>query len=442
MKITVVGTGYVGLVTGTCFAESGNEVTCVDIDAQKIAQLKQGEIPIYEPGLGELVERNAESGRLQFTTDLVSATPEADLLFLAVGTPQSEMGTADLTALWAVVDQIAPHLCQKTIVVVKSTVPVGTNQKIYDRLRKLLGKECRVASNPEFLKEGAAIQDFQYPDRVVVGIRTEEDRHILEELYAPFLRTDKPFLSMSPESAELTKYTANCLLSTKISFINEIANIAERIGADINEVRRGIGHDERIGFAFMFPGVGYGGSCFPKDVLALSQTANEHGIAPHVLQAVHQVNQQQKETLLHKVEHHFHGQLRGKTVAVWGLSFKPKTDDIREAPALVLIDGLLNRGVHLQVHDPVAMKNVRQVYGDRLTYAKNPTDAVRGADCLAINTEWGEFRNPSFETLRNEMTEPVIFDGRNLYHPEQMKRYNFTYYSIGRPPIFHEKTAS
>lgn len=434
MKIAMIGTGYVGLVTGTCFAESGNHVTCVDIDEEKVANLHRGVIPIYEPGLSELVKRNT-GVRLDFTTDVITAVKSARLVYLAVGTPQAPDGSANLSALWSVVESIAPHLPIDAIVVVKSTVPVGTNAAVHQRLKELTGRDCDVASNPEFLKEGAAINDFQYPDRVVVGVRRPEVGRVLQELYAPFLRTDKPFLEMSPESSELTKYVANAMLSTKISFINEMANLCERLGGDINQVRRGIGHDSRIGFAFMFPGVGYGGSCFPKDVRALSSMATKLGLTPRILESVDRVNSQQKYVLTHKIEKHFDEQLRDKRIAVWGLAFKPKTDDIREAPALVLIDRLLEYGAKVCVHDPEAMGNVKQLYGDKLEYAKKPMDALGDSDALAINTEWDEFRTPDFEEMKTRMASPVIFDGRNLYDPVQMKSLGFTYHSIGRSPV-------
>jgi UDPglucose 6-dehydrogenase len=434
MKITMVGTGYVGLVSGTCFADSGNDVTCVDVNAAKIEQLNQGKIPIYEPGLTELVVRNAAAGRLHFTTQLAAPVRDSQLVYLAVGTPQSDDGSADLTALRAVVAGVAPLLRRDAIVVIKSTVPVGTNAETQQQLRKLTGRDCDVASNPEFLKEGAAINDFMFPDRVVVGVRRPAVAEILRELYAPFLRTEHPFLVMSPESAELTKYVANALLSTKISFINEMANLCERLGGDINEVRRGIGHDQRIGFAFLFPGVGYGGSCFPKDVRALSAMARGVNVEPRILDAVDEVNNRQKRVLLAKIRHHFGERLQGKTLAIWGLAFKPRTDDVREAPALALIDDLLAQGVKLQVHDPEALDNVREIYGARLVYATQPFDVLEGADALAINTEWGEFRNPNFVEMRRRMAQPVIFDGRNLYDPQQMKEAGFAYYSVGRPP--------
>ncbi len=435
MKIAMVGTGYVGLVTGTCFADSGNHVTCIDIDAAKIEMLEQGKIPIYEPGLSEMVLRNASAGRLHFTTNLAEAVKLAELVYLAVGTPPSDDGSADLTALWSVVDSIAPHLPEDAVVVIKSTVPVGTNRGTYERLRELTGRECDVASNPEFLKEGAAINDFTMPDRVVGGVRTEKAADALRELYAPYLRTDHPFLVMSPESAELTKYVANAMLSTKISFINEMANVCERLGGDINDVRRGIGHDQRIGFAFLFPGAGYGGSCFPKDVRALSSMAKDVGIDPKIMEAVDAVNQRQKHVLTEKVEAHFGEELGSKSIAIWGLAFKPKTDDIREAPALVLIDRLLEVGASIAVHDPEAMENVRQIYGDKLRYATQPMDVLENADALVINTEWSEFRNPDFEQMKARMATPLVFDGRNLYDSKQMAEAGFGYYSIGRANV-------
>lgn len=435
MKITIVGTGYVGLVTGTCFAESGNDVTCVDIDARKIENLKKGVIPIFEPGLTELVLRNSQAERLKFTTDLASVTPGVDMVYLAVGTPPADDGSADLSALWKVVDSLAPHLTPETIVVTKSTVPVGTNAGIYERLKKATGRECLVASNPEFLKEGAAIQDFMFPDRVVVGVREPATAEKLKQLYGPFLRTDKPFLSMSPESAELTKYVANALLSTKISFINEMANLCERLHGDINDVRRGIGHDVRIGFQFLFPGVGYGGSCFPKDVRALSSMARKVGLEPRILDAVDDVNHAQKKVLIEKLDKHFGENLKGKTIAIWGLAFKPRTDDIREAPALTLIDFLLSRGAKVRCHDPEAMKNVQAIYGDKVIYSPLMMNTLDGADALVICTEWSEFRNPNFADVKKRLSNPVIFDGRNLFDPHVMAENKFTYHSIGRVPV-------
>lgn len=435
MKITVVGAGYVGLVTGTCLAETGNDVTCVDCDRKKVDVLNRGHVPIYEPGLAELIARNVAGGRLRFTTDLPAAAKKARLLFLAVGTPPAADGSPDLAALWSVVDQIAPILPPGAVVICKSTVPVGTNAKLAARFKELTGREVDVASNPEFLKEGVAIDDFMKPDRVVVGVRRKEVADVLADLYQPYLRTDKPFLVMSPESAEMTKYVANALLSTKISFINEMANLCECAGADINEVRRGIGHDGRIGFAFLFPGVGYGGSCFPKDVRALAALARAGSVEPRVLDAVHAVNEHQKSVLARKIESHFAGELADKAIAVWGLAFKPSTDDIREAPALVLIDRLLELKATVRVHDPEAMGNVRAIYGDRLVYCQKRDDALLGADALAICTEWKQFVHPDFEEMRRLMRRPVIFDGRNIYNPQRMREAGFTYYSIGRPAV-------
>ena len=433
MKIVVVGTGYVGLVTGTCLAETGNDVTCVDCDRRKIEMLLDGEIPIYEPGLAELVRRNAAVDRLHFTTDLAAAVAGAKLVFLAVGTPSARDGSVDLSALWAVVDEVAPHLPEDAIVILKSTVPVGTNAAVTARLKERTGRDCDVASNPEFLKEGAAIDDFMKPDRVVIGTRRESVMEVLWDLYQPYLRTDKPLLNMAPESAEMTKYVANALLATKISFINEMANLCERTDADINDVRRGIGHDSRIGFAFLFPGAGYGGSCFPKDVSGLAAVSRANGVEPRVLDAVEEVNLRQKRVLCRKIEEHFEGDLAGKTIALWGLAFKPGTDDIREAPALVLIDRMLELGAKLQVHDPEAMANVRAIYGDKLVYCGRPIEALEGADALAIVTEWKEFVHPDFGAMRRRMREPVIFDGRNLYRPARVSDAGFVYYSIGRP---------
>ena len=427
----MIGTGYVGLVTGTCFADSGNDVTCVDLDVEKIRRLNLGEIPIYEPGLVELVIRNSAAGRLKFTTSAAEVVPSAKCVFLAVGTPQRDDGSADLSIFFKALESIAPHLSKDAVVVIKSTVPVGTNAEVARRLRTLTGRDVDVASNPEFLKEGCAIDDFTKPDRVVVGVSRPEVAEVLHELYKPFLRTEHPFLEMNLESSEMTKYVANCLLATKISFINEMANICEKVGADINHVRKGIGHDQRIGFAFLFPGVGYGGSCFPKDVRALINVADLNGIAPRILQSVDDVNEAQKEVLFQKLSGHFQANLAGKTVAIWGLAFKPRTDDIREAPALVLVDRLLAAGAKVRAHDPVAMENVRKLYGDKIVYSPTPYDTLEGADVLAIVTEWNEFRNPDFDTIRQKLSSPVIFDGRNLFNPEKMQELGFHYSGIG-----------
>jgi UDPglucose 6-dehydrogenase len=433
VKIAVIGTGYVGLVTGTCLAESGNDVISVDKVAAKIEGLQEGKIPIYEPGLGELVHRNHRDGRLRFSVSLPEGVAEAQLVFVAVGTPQGKDGGADLSGIWDVGREIAASLKEPKTIVIKSTVPVGTNAELARRMAELTSVKFDVASNPEFLKEGAAIDDFNKPDRVVVGVRRPEIGEQLRTLYAPFLRTDHPFLVMTPESAEMTKYVANCLLATKISFINEMANLCEACGADINEVRRGIGHDQRIGFSFLFPGVGYGGSCFPKDVRAVIHMAHARGMTARMMEAVDTVNEAQKDVLVRKILSHFQGEAAGKTVAVWGLSFKPRTDDIREAPALVLIDALLAEGVALRVHDPEALANVKAIYGDQLIYCDRPYGALEQADALAIVTEWNEFRNPDFEVMARLLRQPVIFDGRNLYDPGRMSSLGFTYHGIGRP---------
>ena len=431
MKVVMIGTGYVGLVTGTCFAESGNDVTCVDINAKKVADLKNGIIPIYEPGLTELVIRNSKAGRLKFTTDVAECVPQAQVIFLAVGTPQDDDGSADLTGIWKATDAIAPFLHKDAVVVVKSTVPVGTNRGVKNRLKESLGRDVHVCSNPEFLKEGCAIDDFTKPDRVVVGVESDVVADVMEELYKPFLRTEKPFLAMNLESSEMTKYVANCMLATKISFINEMANLCELVGADINDVRRGIGHDQRIGFQFLFPGVGYGGSCFPKDVRALSSVARNNGMITKLLDSVDEVNNQQKNVLGKKVTNLYGENLAGKKIAIWGLAFKPRTDDIREAPSLVLINRLLKAGATISVHDPVAMDNVKEIVGDKVKYCHHHYDTLEGADALAIVTEWNEYRNPDFDYLMHKMAHPVIFDGRNLYNPKKMKELGFTYSGIG-----------
>jgi len=430
----MVGTGYIGLVTGTCLAESGNEVVCIDIDREKIESIRRNELPIYEPGLGELVERNQRAGRLTFSTNLGEAIQDRQIVFVGVGTPQSETGAADLRAVWAVMDEIREHATESKIVVVKSTVPVGTNAKALERLNGG-AVQHRAASNPEFLKEGCAVDDFMKPDRVVVGVREPEVADELRELHAPFLRSGHPFLAMSPESAEMTKYAANCFLATKISFINEMANLCERLGADINDVRQGIGHDNRIGFQFLHPGVGYGGSCFPKDICAMAALAEEVGNPSQIIHAVHQVNQAQKGVLMAKLRELFDGSLADKTVAVWGLAFKPNTDDIREASSLVLVRQLLDDGADVRVFDPEALENVKREFGDQLTYCDRAYGTTEGADALAIVTEWQEFRNPDFEVLRRLMNRPVIVDGRNLYDPAQMADMGFTYASVGRRTV-------
>ena len=431
MKITMIGTGYVGLVTGTCFAESGNDVTCLDVDSRKVQLLNDGGVPIYEPGLEELVKRNAAAGRLTFTTSYEDAISSAQCVFICVGTPQDESGAADLRYVQSAAESMAPYLNANAVVVCKSTVPVGTNRRVAAWIQAKTDTAFSMASNPEFLKEGSAIDDFTKPDRVVVGVDDPAGAEILLELYRPFLRTEKPFISVGIESAEMIKYAANCMLATKISFINEIANICERVGADINEVRKGIGHDARIGFAFLFPGVGYGGSCFPKDVRALAALASEYGVEPRILRTVDETNNQQKQVLFRKLLDYFGGDLTGRTIAVWGLSFKPRTDDIREAPALVMIHSLLEAGAIVKVHDPVALENVRKEIGDRITYCDHHYDACEGADAIAIVTEWNEFRNPDFDYIKLKMKSPVIFDGRNLYDRTKMAARGFHYSGIG-----------
>ncbi len=432
MKIAVIGTGYVGLVTSTCLAESGNDVVGIDKDQSKLRVLESGQLPIYEPGLLELVQRNRREERLRFSPNLAAGVSDAQIVFIAVGTPQAADGAADLSNIWAVAEAIGDAVTSRKIVVIKSTVPVGTNFAVAERIAARTSVPVDVCSNPEFLKEGAAVDDFMKPDRVVVGVRRPEVAETMRELYAPFLRTEHPFLVMSPESAEMTKYVANAMLATKISFINEMANLCERLGADINDVRRGIGHDARIGFQFLFPGAGFGGSCFPKDIRALIRMAENQRVAAHILEAVDRVNNEQKHVLVRKVKEHYGQGLRGKTLAVWGLAFKPRTDDVREAPALTLIDELLIEGTKLRVHDPEAIPNVRAIYGDRLIYCDRPYGALEGADGLVIVTEWQEFRHPDFEVMRRLLSEMVVFDGRNLFEPKTMQMNGFTYYGIGR----------
>jgi UDPglucose 6-dehydrogenase len=431
MKIAVIGTGYVGLVTATCFAESGNDVIGMDVDANKVAMLTGGKVPIFEPGLQELLVRNSKETRLSFTTKLVDAIAPASIIFLAVGTPQGDDGAANLQALWTVVDNIAKAVQGPKIVVIKSTVPVGTNRAVAERFQKSCRHQIDVVSNPEFMKEGAAIDDFMKPDRVVIGTRRPELGDTFRELYGPFLRTEHPFLVMAPESAEMTKYAANAMLATKISFINEIANLCEKTGADINDVRRGIGHDVRIGFQFLFPGVGFGGSCFPKDVRALTYTAKQKEVPFLLMEAVEKVNENQKGMLFRKIKQQY-GALNGVTLAIWGIAFKPRTDDIREAPALTLIDSLLAEGVKIRVHDPEALANLQAKYGPKLIYCDRPYGALEGADGLAVVTEWQEFRQPDFELMRRLLKQPIIFDGRNIYEPKILSQLGFTYTGIGR----------
>jgi UDPglucose 6-dehydrogenase len=431
MKIAVVGTGYVGLVAGACFAESGNDVVCVDKDQAKIRSLKRGRMPIYEPGLDEMVNRNRQEGRLTFTTMLPKAVRDSAIVFIAVGTPQGEDGSADLQHVLGVARDIAKAMNGYKVIVDKSTVPVGTSAKVREVVRRETTHPFSVVSNPEFLKQGAAIEDFMKPDRVVIGAEDPRAAEMMLELYQPFTRTGAPIMVMDCASAELTKYAANAMLATRISFMNEVANVCELVGADVDQVRRAIGSDRRIGTSFLFPGVGYGGSCFPKDVKAMIHFAAEKSYDFKILHAVENVNQRQKVRLFAKMQAHF-GSLKGKTIAVWGLAFKPKTDDMREAPSIPLINALLEAGVKVQAYDPEAMKVARGIFGSRVSYVTSAYDAVRGADALTIVTEWNEFRRPDFARMRKLMRTPVIFDGRNLFTPDQMKTNGFTYYAIGR----------
>ncbi|HEX5054208.1 MAG TPA: UDP-glucose/GDP-mannose dehydrogenase family protein [Planctomycetota bacterium] len=430
MKIAVIGSGYVGLVVGTCFADSGNRVACVDVNADKIARLQRGEVPIYEPGLEELLQRNVAERRMSFSTDIVGAIKAAQVVFIAVGTPQDEDGSADLSHVLSVADSIGANMNGYKVVVLKSTVPVGTNRKVRERIAAKAGQPFDVVSNPEFLKEGAAIDDFTKPDRVVVGCDSERARKVMEELYGPFLRTGKPLLIMDPPSAEMTKYAANAMLATRISFMNEMARICEAVGADVNHVRKGIGTDARIGFPFLFAGVGYGGSCFPKDVRALVSTAKEHGYAPHIVPAVERVNEEQKQLLFAKVKKHY-GDLRGRRFAVWGLAFKPKTDDMREAPSLVLIEALLGAGATVTAFDPEAIRETQRILGDRITYADSALAACEGADGLILVTEWSEFRHLDLDEVKARLAQHVVFDGRNIWDGERVRAQGFTYYGIG-----------
>ncbi len=435
MKIVVVGTGYVGLVTGTCLAEVGVDVTCVDVDKQKIENLKNGILPIYEPGLDKLVHRNTEKGRLSFSTSLPEAIKDAEVAFIAVGTPPGEDGSADLKYVLAVAREIGENMNDYGVVITKSTVPVGTAAKVRNEIQMALDKrslniDFDVASNPEFLKEGAAVNDFMKPDRIVVGVESNKAREILERLYHPFTLNGHPVIFMDIPSAEMTKYAANAMLATKISFMNDIANLCEIMGADVNLVRKGIGSDPRIGNKFIYPGIGYGGSCFPKDVKALVRTARENGFEMRILQSVEDVNEDQKTVLFNKVKKRY-GNLAGMHFAMWGLSFKPNTDDMREAPSLVIINKLLEAGATVSAYDPVAMEEARHDLGDSITYAKDEYDALKGADALLIVTEWPEFRIPDYKEVKEALKEPVIFDGRNIFERETMKKHNFEYHCIG-----------
>ena len=432
MKIAVVGTGYVGLVTGTCFAETGNQVTCVDIDQVKVGRLKNGEIPIYEPGLDVLFDRNVEEGRLLFTTDLAEGIKEAQVIFLALPTPPGEDGSADLKYILKVADDLGHILDHYAVVIDKSTVPVGTAEKVRATIAKNAKVEFDVVSNPEFLREGVAVEDFMKPDRVVVGTSSEKAKKVMEKLYAPLVRQGNPVIFMDERSAEMTKYAANSFLAMKITFMNEIANLCEKVGANVDDIRRGIGTDSRIGKRFLFAGIGYGGSCFPKDVQALAKTSDDYDYDFRILKSVMEVNEDQKKRLLPMVEKYFDGDLKDKTIAVWGLAFKPYTDDIREAPALENISALLERGAKVIVYDPEAMDNVKKIFGSKLTFCHTPYAALDDADALMIFTEWPQFRTPEFEKMAKLLKNKVIFDGRNLYELDQMKEMGYDYFSIGR----------
>jgi UDPglucose 6-dehydrogenase len=432
MKIAVVGTGYVGLVTGTCFAETGNDVTCVDIDKKKVEKLSSGQITIYEPGLEKLFLRNVKEERLRFTTSLYEGVKDAEIIFLALPTPPGEDGSADLKYILGVAKDLGELMTDYKVIVDKSTVPVGTAEKVYAAISKTYVGDFDVVSNPEFLREGVAVEDFMKPDRVVIGASSERARKVMGELYAPFVRSGNPVIYMDVRSAELTKYAANSFLATKISFMNEVAQLCERLGADVDMVRRGIGSDDRIGKRFLFPGIGYGGSCFPKDVQALVKSSNEVGYDFQILNAVMDVNEKQKLHLLPKIKKYFNNDLKGKRFALWGLAFKPNTDDIREAPALYIIDALVKEGASVCAYDPEAVNNVRALLGDKIQYAENQYDCLEGADALIIATEWNEFRTPNFLKIVTALRNKVIFDGRNLFETDAIKELGFYYESVGR----------
>ncbi len=440
MNIAVVGTGYVGLVTGTCFAETGNNVICVDINEKKVKAMQNGQVPIYEPGLELLFDRNTKEGRLHFTTNLKEAVDASQIIFLALPTPPGDDGSADLSFIMGVARDLSHIITEYKVIVDKSTVPVGTAEKVAAILAEKLPKRLfDVVSNPEFLREGVAVEDFLKPDRVVVGTKSDKAQKVMRQLYEPFVRQGNPIFFMDERSAEMTKYAANSYLATRISFMNEIANLCEKVGANVDMVRIGMGSDSRIGKRFLFPGIGYGGSCFPKDVQALAKTASEHSYDFKILKSVMKTNALQKHILTKKINRYFKKDLDGKTVAVWGLAFKPNTDDIREAPALVIIDELLAAGARVRAFDPEAMKHVAELYHDRIELCDNMYDTLREADCLAIMTEWSEFRSPDYDRMNELMNEPVIFDGRNVYDVDQMKHNGFHYESIGRPKVKGKK---
>ena len=442
MRLTMVGTGYVGLVTGTCLANTGNDVVCLDLDEAKIAKLERGQSPIYEPGLDDLLHRNIEAGRLNFTVDPAEAYAMAEIIFICVGTPSDERGRADLSYVLSAAADIGDALESREapngeapVVVVKSTVPVGTNAKVEAAIRGRTAKPFHMASNPEFLKEGAALNDFNKPDRIVVGTHDETTADRMRHLYAPYVRQGNPILCMDVPSAEMVKYASNAMLATKISFINEIANLTEAYGAEIEQVRRGMCSDSRIGNKFLYPGLGYGGSCFPKDVLACMSMGEDSGVPTQLLDAVHEVNQRQRSVFLNKILGHFGGDASGRTVAVWGIAFKPGTDDVREAPSITIMQALLEAGAAVQAYDPVAHETGHEVFGDRIGYSDSSYDALDGADALIICTEWSEFRTPDFGEIKRRLQVPVVFDGRNIFEPDEMRRLGFVYYSVGRRPV-------
>ncbi len=440
MKISVIGTGYVGLVTGTCFAESGNEVVCIDINEEKVKKMKEGKVPIYEPGLENLFTRNIKAGRLSFSTDLEKGVNHGEIIFLALPTPEDEDGSADLSYVMDVADKIGeimennPDIRYK-IIVNKSTVPVGTADKVMEIVKSKTSKEFDVVSNPEFLREGFAVEDFMKPERVIIGTKSPKAQEKMRQLYEPFVRSGNPIIMMDERSSEITKYASNAFLAMKITFMNEIANFAQKVGADVDKIRIGMGTDSRIGKRFLFPGIGYGGSCFPKDVKALYKTGLDYNHEFKLLKSVIEVNEIQRKILVPRIEKYFNNLLEGKTIAIWGLAFKPETDDIREAPALYMIDELLKKGAKIKVFDPEAMENVKQKYGEKISFASNMYEALDGADALIISTEWNMFRTPDFDKMKTLLNNPVIFDGRNLYKPERMKEKDFQYFSIGREAV-------
>lgn len=432
MKVAVIGTGYVGLVVGACLAETGNDIVCADVNEEKVAALRRGQIPIYEPGLESLVVRNQQQRRLQFTTDVGAAVEASDVVFIAVGTPPGEDGSADLQHVLAVAETIGRHMNGSKIIITKSTVPVGTAAKVRATIAQHTQRSFHVCSNPEFLKEGAAVEDFMKPDRVVLGVESDEAAKVLAELYGPFVRTGNPLIFMDIPSAELTKYAANAMLATRISFMNQIAELCEQVGADVTLVRKGVSSDRRIGPAFLFPGPGYGGSCFPKDVKALIKTADDSGVSLQLLKAVEDVNARQKQRLLAKLRRLLGPALEGSTVAVWGLAFKAETDDMRASPAIDLVEGLLAAGARVHAHDPAAMLQARTLFGDSVCYFEQQYDALREADALVIVTEWLQFRNPDFQRIKATLRRPIIVDGRNLYDPAKLRALGFSYACIGR----------